>query len=156
MSRLPKLPCRSIEVLAVRQRDQGFSDRSVAVRVELHAVADDVGDFDEFAVVVLLQRKQDAPLHGLKPVVEVGDGAVADDVGGILQKILVHEPLEWAFAGRLQAAADGLPAAVSGSGSTAFHVAEKRQFLLSVRHGSTSTTRWFMMYCRRSGVLRPM
>ena len=43
------------EVLPVRQRDQRLSDRGVAVRVELHAVADDVGDLDEFAVVILMQ-----------------------------------------------------------------------------------------------------
>ena len=107
------------------------------------------------AVIIPVQRKQDAPLHRLEPVVEVGDGAVANDVRRVLQKILIHEMLERAFARRQQAAAvPGVRRLRLGFGW--FHVAEKRQFLLSVRHGSTSTTRWFMMYCRRSGVLRPI
>ena len=107
-----------------------------------------------------VQRKQDAALHRLQPVVQVGDRAVADDVGGVLKEILVHQPLERTVAGSLESAAGAVRRRRSrlGRGLVAVgcRLAEQRQFLLSVGHDSTSTTRWFMMYCRRSGVLRPM
>jgi len=56
------------------------------VRVILHGVADDVGDLDETAVVLFMQRPENAALHWLEAVGQIGDGAVADDVGGIFQK----------------------------------------------------------------------
>ena len=66
--------------------DEGVTDGLVAVGVILHRVADDVGHFIEAAVVLFLQRMEDAPLHGLQSIVDVRDGAFKDDVTGILQK----------------------------------------------------------------------
>ena len=60
----------------------------------LHGVADDVGDLDEAAVVLLVQRPQDAALHRLQAVRQVGDGAVADDVGGVVEEAAVHAAMQ--------------------------------------------------------------
>jgi hypothetical protein len=54
--------------------------------VILHGVADDVGHFVEAPVVLLLQRMEDAALDRLEPVVDVGDGALEDDVARVVQK----------------------------------------------------------------------
>ena len=86
------------EIAAVDQRDERVADGGVAVRMELHRVADDVGDLDEAPVVVLVQRIQDAALDGLEAVLDLGDGAVADDVGGVLQEIAVHQAVQGAVA----------------------------------------------------------
>jgi hypothetical protein len=82
------------QVAAVDQRDQRVADGGVAVRVVLHGVADDVGDLDEAAVVLFVERVENPALDGLEAVVELRNGAVADDVGGVLQKIAVHEPVQ--------------------------------------------------------------
>ena len=34
------------------------------MRMILHTVPHDIGDFDEFAIIVLMQGPEDAPLHG--------------------------------------------------------------------------------------------
>jgi hypothetical protein len=50
--------------------------------------ADDVGDLVEAAVVHFLQRVEDAALDGLEAVVDVRDGALEDDVAGVVEKPL--------------------------------------------------------------------
>ena len=66
------------------------------MRMELHRVPDDVGDFDEPAVVVLVQCPKKAPLHGLQAVGEIRNGAVADDITGIFEKTPVHAAMQTA------------------------------------------------------------
>ena len=68
--------------------DEGVADGLVAVGVILHRVANDVGHLVEASVVLLLQRVEDAALHGLEPVVDVRDGALEDDIARIIQKPL--------------------------------------------------------------------
>ncbi len=86
-----EVPLPLDEVTLLLQHDERVGDGGVAVRMELHAVADDVGDLDELAVVVAVERVQDAPLHGLEAVFQRGDGAVADDVARVRQEIAVHQ-----------------------------------------------------------------
>ena len=86
------------EVTLVRQHHERVADGRVAVRMILHRVTDDVGDLDEAAVVLLVQRPQDAPLHRLQAVGQVRDGAVADDIGGVIEEPAIHP--------RVQARAD--------------------------------------------------
>jgi hypothetical protein len=60
------------------------------VRMVLHRVADDIGHLDEPAVVLFMQGPEDAPLHGLQAVGEVRDGAITDDIAGVIEKAAVH------------------------------------------------------------------
>ena len=50
------------------------------MRMILHGVADDICDFDEAAVVLLVQGPKDAALNGFQAVGEVRNGAVTNDV----------------------------------------------------------------------------
>ncbi|NDD40199.1 MAG: hypothetical protein EB082_17620, partial [Verrucomicrobia bacterium] len=86
------------EVALVRQHHERVADGSIAVRVILHAIADDVGNLHEPPVIGAVQRPEDAALHGLQTVFEIGDGAVADDVGGVFEEALVHAAVERQFA----------------------------------------------------------
>ena len=56
----------------------------------LHRLANDVGDLHEAPVVRLVQRPQNAPLHRLQTVREIRNGAVANDVAGVVKKAAVH------------------------------------------------------------------
>ncbi len=94
--------------------------------VVLHALADDVGHLVELAVVHLGERVQDAPLHRLEPVVDVGNGPVLDDVGGVVEEIGVEQLVQLAVLALAGLAHTGL------------------------------TIRFSMMYCLRSGVFLPM
>ena len=40
------------------------------------------------------KRPEDAALDGLEAVREVGDGAVANDIGGVVEKAAVHAAME--------------------------------------------------------------
>ena len=82
------------EVALVGQHHQRVADRGVAVRMVLHGVADDVGHLDEPAIVLLVQRPEDAALDRLEAVRQVGDGAVADDVGGVIEEAAVDAAVE--------------------------------------------------------------
>jgi len=59
--------------------------------VVLHALAHDVGDLVELAVVLFEKSMQNSPLHRLEPVLKVGDRPVPDDVRRIFQKISVEK-----------------------------------------------------------------
>ncbi len=95
----------------VGQHHQRVADRDVAVRVQLHALADDVRDLGELAVVHRRQGVQDAALDRLAAVAQVGDGAVDHHVAGVFEEVPLHERLErghragpggegWSAAGR--------------------------------------------------------
>ena len=70
---------------------QGVADGGIAVGVELHGVAHDVGHLVVASVIHALHGVQDASLHGLQSVLDMGHGTLQDHVGGIVEKpILVH------------------------------------------------------------------
>ena len=81
------------EEFLVREDDEGRVDRGVAVGMVLHAVPDDVGHLVELAVVHLEEGVEYAPLHRLEPVLEVGYRPVLDDVGGIVEVVVVEDLL---------------------------------------------------------------
>jgi len=56
--------------------------------MELHGLAHHIGHLVETAVVHVEQGLEDAALHRLQPVVDIGNGPLSDDIGGILKKIL--------------------------------------------------------------------
>ncbi len=70
---------------------KGVADRGVAVRVELHGVSHDVRHLIISAVVHALHRVEDASLHGLQAVLQVGNGSVENAVAGIVEEpVLIH------------------------------------------------------------------
>jgi hypothetical protein len=78
----------------LRHAHQRVIDRLVAMRVIL---ADDVAhDAGGLAVrlvpviAVLVHREQDAPVHGLQPVADVGKGAAHDHAHGVIEVALAH------------------------------------------------------------------
>ena len=85
------------EVALVRKHHDRVINGRVAVRMELHRVARHVGDLREAPVVRAVQRPEDAPLHGLEAVSEIRNRTVADDVGGVFQKTLIHAPMQRQF-----------------------------------------------------------
>ena len=79
------------EAFLVREVHEGVADGGVAVRMVFHGGADHVRDLVERAVVHLpVERPQDSALDGLQAVVDVGDRAVLDDIGRILDEVAVH------------------------------------------------------------------
>ena len=85
------------------------------MRMVLHGVADDVGDLGVAAVVLLPERVEDAALHRLEPVLDGGDGARADDVGGVLAEVEVVEVAHRAGAGERQVRGRGSGFVARGS-----------------------------------------
>ena len=64
------------EELFLADVDEGVLDGSIAMGVILHRVTHDVGNFGEAAVVGLLHGMEDAALHRLEAVVDIGDTTV--------------------------------------------------------------------------------
>ena len=54
----------------------------------------DVRHLDEPAVVLLVQRPEDAALHRLQAVGQIRNRAVADDVGGVFQKTAIDAAVQ--------------------------------------------------------------
>ena len=79
------------------------------MRVVLRAMARDRRHLDEAPVVLFVERPQNAPLHRLEAICEVGDRAIADDVGGVFKEARVHAAVErhFDFAGRERTIRDG-------------------------------------------------
>ena len=93
------------EVFLVGQHHQCVADGGVAVGMVVHGVADDVGGLVGSAVIDLMQDPEDAALHGFETVVHVGNGAVLDDIGGVIEEVAVHHGAEIGVASA--ALADG-------------------------------------------------
>ena len=73
------------------QLHQRILDGRVAVRVELHGLAHHVGHLVVASVLHAVHGMQNASLHRLQSVVDVGHGALEYHVGGIVQEpVLVH------------------------------------------------------------------
>ena len=94
---IAEIPLAFDEVALVGQHHQRVHDGGVAVRMILHGRADDVGHLDETPVVLLVQRPEDAPLDRLEAVAQIRNGAVANDVGGVIQKTAIHAPVQRGF-----------------------------------------------------------
>ena len=75
----------------VGQDHKRASDRSVSVRMVLHAFADNVCNFLESAVVHLKKRVHDAALNWLESVFQIRNGAVANYVASVLDKVFVKK-----------------------------------------------------------------
>ena len=119
--------------------------------VVVHGVADDAGDAVEPPVVHLAEAVQDAPLDGLEAVVDVGDGAVLDDVGGILEEVVAPLLRELVLLGRGGLLMGGLQAGCLLGVVPVLVVLIAHGWLSSCAHN-----RLAMMKSRRSGELSPM
>ena len=78
---------------------EGAEDGLVAVRVELHSLSHDVGDFGVGAVVDAVHSVQNPALHGLEAVHDMGHGPVENDVGSIVQVPVLEHPGQFELAG---------------------------------------------------------
>ena len=77
------------EQVLVGERDQGAEDGLVAVGMEPHGLADDVGHLVVLSVVDLEEGMQDAALDGLQAVVDLRNRPVLDYVGGVFEEVAV-------------------------------------------------------------------
>ena len=68
--------------------------------VKLHGIADDIGDLYKLPVIIFIQRMKDPALNRLQPVLDIRNGPVADDIGGIGQEVVVDQPFEGAVIHR--------------------------------------------------------
>ena len=79
------------EEVFLSQLHQGILDGGVAVRMELHRLAHDVGHLVVSPVFHAAHGMQDAALHGFQSVGHMGHSTLQDDVGGVIQEpVLVH------------------------------------------------------------------
>ena len=70
---------------------QGIADGGVAVGVELHGMSYDVGHLVVASVIHALHGVQNAALHRLQTVLDVGNGTFQNDIRCIVQKpVLIH------------------------------------------------------------------
>ena len=77
-------------ILLVGQHHQRILDRSVAVRMIVHGVADHVRDLVGASVVDLIERPEHTALHRLQSVVHIGNRAVLDHIAGVFKEVPVH------------------------------------------------------------------
>ena len=82
------VPLRVNEQPFLSQPHQRVRNGAVAVRVEFHRVPHDVRHFTIAPVVQPVHGVQDAALHGLEPVIDLGYGPFQDDVRGVIQKVV--------------------------------------------------------------------
>ncbi len=87
--KITEIALRLDEVATLGDADERGADGGVAVRMEAHARAYDIGDLMKTSVVLLPKRVENAALDGLQAVVDVGDGAVENDVAGVFQEPLL-------------------------------------------------------------------
>ena len=85
-----EVPLLVYEEFLVREDDEGGVDGLVPVGMVLHAVAHHVRDLVELAVVHLEEGVEDAALNRLEAVLYVGYRAVHDDVGRVVEKVVLE------------------------------------------------------------------
>ena len=64
------------------------------MRMVLHRVAYDIGHLDEPSVVLLVKGPKNPALHRFQAVRQIGDRAIADDIGSVIQEAAVHAAME--------------------------------------------------------------
>ena len=70
---------------------QRILDRGVTVRVVLHGLSHNIGDLVVAAVVAALHGVQDAALHGLQAILQMGYGTLQNHIRRVVQEpVLVH------------------------------------------------------------------
>ena len=78
------------EIAFVSQIDYGILNRNIAKRMILHRMPNDVCDFIEPAIILFVQRMQDPALNRLQSVFELGNRAIANDIGGVLKEVFTR------------------------------------------------------------------
>jgi len=87
---VPEISLLLYEVVPVREHNERASNRSVSVRMVLHASSHHGRDFLEPAVVHFEERVHDAPLHRLEPVLDVWNRPVTNDVARVFNEVFVE------------------------------------------------------------------
>ena len=85
------------EQVLLPQLHQRIADRGVAVRVELHGMAHDIGHLVETPVVEQLHGVEDTPLYRLQTVGKVRNGPLENDVRGIVEEPVLKHARELEF-----------------------------------------------------------
>jgi alpha-D-ribose 1-methylphosphonate 5-triphosphate synthase subunit PhnL len=62
--------------------------------MELHRLPHHIGDLVKTAVLHIEQGLENPALHRFQAVVNIGNGPLADDIGGVLKEILLEELLK--------------------------------------------------------------
>ena len=88
-----EVPLLVDEQLLVCQHHQGRADGGIAMGMVLHALPHYVGHLVVASVVHGEHGVEDAALHRLEAVLNVGDGPVTDDVAGVLDEVFVEDIL---------------------------------------------------------------
>ncbi len=85
-----KVPLLFYKYSLVCKNNQGTANRSVSVRVVLHALTNNICNLLEAAVVHLKEGVHYAPLNRFKTVLKIWDCPVAYNITRIFNKILVE------------------------------------------------------------------
>ena len=64
------------------------------MRMVLHGVTDDISNFVESSVILLIQCMQDPALDRLQSIFELRNCAVPDYIGSVLEEIVIHQILQ--------------------------------------------------------------
>ena len=88
------------EQVLLAEADKSRVDGRVSVRMVPHRCADDVRDLVQFSVVHFGKRMQNAPLHGLQAVFEIGNRPVENHVARIVQEPAVVKLFEMVRIGK--------------------------------------------------------
>jgi hypothetical protein len=78
------------KIALICQIDEGLVDRRISMRMKLHRLAHDVGDFVEFIITLSPQRFQDSSLDRLEAINDIRDRPVKDDVRSVLDEVTLH------------------------------------------------------------------
>ena len=70
---------------------EGIANRGIAMRMKLHGVTHDIGHLIISTIIHALHGVQNASLHRLESILDMGHGTLQDDVGSIVEEpVLVH------------------------------------------------------------------
>ena len=82
------------QIAFVRQHHECVANRGVPVGVKLHGISNHVRHLHEPSVVDAMQRPQNAALDRLEAVGQGGDGAIANDIGGVFEEAGVYPAMQ--------------------------------------------------------------
>ena len=129
------------------------------MRVVFHRVAHDVRHLVVPAVFELVHAVQDAAVYGLQAVIDVGDGALKDDVAGVIEKPVAIEGVHRLVLHRGGGGQDGGEGFVSGFFGGLFGHGGKGEWNGGARIDNAgasararSTEGWSIRLCQKCGM----
>ena len=74
------------EQILLAQLHEGIADGCIAVGMELHGMAHDIGHLIVATIVQAFHGMEDTALHRLQAITDMGNGTLEDDIGGVVEK----------------------------------------------------------------------